>query len=466
MQRNRSFLTSQCAKPRYASGVNGVIIGAGGGDKGRVKRSPREEMALRVRMLNGRHAEDLYGRVMAELGDEGANVVLPIDLSENIAEMYLGPRAKAYDTPPLVDDLSEELANLIGDQSARTTVARYATVKARPMPTRMLEVSREHLEYRLWCNWCGTAIGWSDDGRRPFLEVITPDDLEVDYQSADPLRPTVIKHFRVRVVAGKETEVADVYDLTDLANPTFRVFDGDNDVTLKVDAFNGQTFDGADYWWRYAPTEDYPEGRPFHRVVISGDPRRCYRGISLVEGGMRLGVGRTYFWSGMRDAGFPRTHSIGLELDNKGSEEGGGTGGYFGPTSVPKWRHVNPEKPGTLQQFGPGYDPEAIARALNIYSGWLLTTLGRHVDAERTGGDPTALEAASAAELVAKTFSACRGHDALVFRRVAAIHNRASERTEGMEPANLAEAPLSALYRDEITEALATVQAIPEEGEE
>ena len=451
--------------------MKGVIIGTTVTDKGRVKRTPREEMALRVRMLEGRHAEDILARVRAELGTEGANVVFPVDLSENIAEMYLGPRAKAYDSPPMVDDLTEELAALIGGKNARTTVARYGAVGARPMPTHMRMVSQAALEYRLWCNYVGTLIGWSDEDEQPFLEVVTPDDLTVEYASASPLRPTVIYHRRRRMVSGKPVAVADVYDLTDINFPTYRVYDGETDVTLKVDAFGGQTFDGLDYWWRYAPTERYPDGRPFHRIVVSGDPRRLYRGISLVEGGMRLGVGRTGFWAGMRDAGFPRTHSIGLELDNKSSEEGGVTGGSFGPTAVPKWRHINPEKPGTLQQFGPGYDPEGVARALNIYSGWLLTRLGRAVDAERTGGDPMALEAEAATELVAQTFDGCREHDGLVFRRVAAIHNRASERTEGMEPANLAEAPLSVLYRGEIAVALDMVpdpqpEPEPNEGEE
>ena len=45
-----------------------VIVRASGG-KGLVKRSPREELALRVRILRGRHLADVYGRVVDELGD-------------------------------------------------------------------------------------------------------------------------------------------------------------------------------------------------------------------------------------------------------------------------------------------------------------------------------------------------------------------------------------------------------------
>jgi hypothetical protein len=51
--------------------IRGVVIGEQGRatNKGLVKREVREEMALRVRMLNGRHVQDALERLEAELAD-------------------------------------------------------------------------------------------------------------------------------------------------------------------------------------------------------------------------------------------------------------------------------------------------------------------------------------------------------------------------------------------------------------
>lgn len=442
----------------YAMGVTGVLIGVNDARKGMVKRSPREEAALRVRMLAGRHASDVLARVQAELGVEGAQAVYPLDMSENVAERYLAPRARAYEVPPLVDDLSPELAALLGDMSARTTVARYEAVGARPMPTRMVIVAREALRLRLWANYCGTLIGWGDRSQRPFLDVVTPDDLEVDYHGEDPLAPTVIRHFRRRTIDKADVEVCDTYDLSDPSYPTYRVYHGRTDVTEEA---LGATYDGPDYWWRYAPSEANPEGKPFHRIVISGDPRQPYKGMALVEGALRLSVGLTHFWAGVRDAGHPRTHAIGVRLVG-GTSDSGHSGMYAGPSVIPRWEHIDPQRPGELVQHGPGFNPEIVANALQVYEGRILTALGRAVDAERSGGEPLAQEAAALEAVVAQTYPECRGHDALVLRRVAAVHNRAMVRAGQPDP-ELPEAPLSVLYREEITEALSLNEGVSDE---
>ncbi len=425
-----------------------VIVRASGG-KGLVKRSPREELALRVRILRGRHLADVYGRVVDELGDR-ADTIGPIDMSRNTLRSYVSRLARAYLVPPLVEDLGEALAGLIGDMTAKTTQARYAKAKGRPMPTRMSMVSAEVQRFRIGANFCGTLIGWSEGTQRPYLEVITPDDLECDYRSDDPIMPTVIRHFRRRVLAGKEVEVAETYDLTDPEQPSYRVMDGEKERTEEA---LGQTYEGDQYWWRYA------NGKPFHRIVISGNPREPYCGVELVEGTLKMGALYTHWGAGIRDAGHPQRNAIGLHLTGLDTDaETGQAGAAFGPETVAQWHHDDPERPGSLHQWGPGFDPEVTGRAIRTYELGLLAALGLPVDYEATGGEPTATEAAALAELVASTYADCRGHDALVLRRVAATHNRASALTEGMEPTAIPEAALPVLYREEIDQALTDVE--------
>lgn len=408
--------------------------------KGFVRRSPQQEAALRVRLIDGRHTVDIIERLEAELGTRGRTLG-PVDLSRCTLASYVERRGRAYRVQPAVTGLGEVLASAIGDSSAKTTIAKYRVIGARPMPTVMQRISGDALRYRLGCNWVGMALGWSVRAGRPFLQVVTPDDLEVTYASDDPLTPTVIKWHRSDEKGEAITEIS---DLTDVDHPTYIVDKNGTDIT-------GESLSGPDYWWRYA------DGRPFHRIVISGDPRQPYLGLPLVEGTLRLATGYTGFWAGMRDAGFPSRHALSLELEGSDSADGW-EGQASGPEVVHRWRSTNPERPGSLQQFGPGYDPEVIGRTLRNYELGLLAASGLPVSFEATGGEPTESEARELQEAIQGTYAECRGQDTLILRRLAAITNRAGDAAESSgQPRpfpTIPEGGYGLLYREEIEDAL------------
>lgn len=425
--------------------------------KGTVKRNPQQEAAIRVRILDGLHTGDILEALEAELGSR-AGEIGKIDLSRNALDAYVERRGRAYRVPSAVTGLGEDLARAIGDASAATTITRYAKIKARPMPTVMQDAAADALRYRLGANWCGVAVGWSGRSKRPFLEVVPPDDLEVTYASDDPLTPTVIRWRRASLVDG--STIYDVSDLTDIDRPSYRVERDGKDIT--GDVADGEDLTGQNYWWRY------DDGRPFHRIVISGNPRKPYVGLALVEGTLRLCTGYTSWWAGMRDAGFPRTHAIGLELE--GSDTVDGTQGQAsGPEIVHRWRHISQDRPGILQQLPPGFDPEAIGRALRVYEVGILTSSGLPVNFESTGGEPTESEARELAEAIQATYSACRGQDTLLLRRLAAVTNRSGEAMEAAGEARpypaIPEGGYGCLYREEIAEALAQVEGEQLEGD-
>jgi len=395
-------------------------------------------------MLDGRHTAAVIERLEAELGSR-ARTLGPIDLSRCTLCAYVDRRGRAYRVQPAVTGLGDVLASAIGDASAKTLIAKYGTFGARPMPTVLQRVAGDALRYRLGCNWVGVALGWSTRASRPFLQVVTPDDLTVTYASDDPLTPTVIEWRRSNAVG---EELLDVSDLTDPENPKYTVTDKSGKSVLEED------LSGAAYWWRYA------DGRPFHRIVISGDPRQPYLGLPLVEGSLRLTTGYTTFWAGMRDAGFPSRHALGVELEGSDAADGS-EGQASGPEVVHRWRMTNPEKIGTLIQFGPGFDPEVIGRALRNYELGLLAASGLPVAFEATGGEPTESEARELNEAIRGTYAECRGQDTLILRRMAAITNRAGENAEAAgKPRPYPEIPeygYGVLYRDEIEDALEAV---------
>lgn len=413
--------------------------------KGFVKRSPQQEAALRVRLLDGMHTGDIIDRLQAELGSRARNMG-PVDLSRCTLASYVERRGRAYRVQPAVTGLGEVLARAIGDASASSTVKKYATINARPMPTVMQAASGDALRYRLGCNWVGVALGWSVRAARPFLQVVTPDELDVTFASDDPLTPTVIRWRRSNALG---EEVTDVSDLTEIENPRYTVLDkGGKDITP-------ESLSGADYWWRYE------DGRPFHRIVISGDPRKPYLGLPLVEGTLRLTCGYTSWWAGMQDAGYPSRHAVGLELDGSDSQDGA-EGQASGPEMVHRWRSINLERPGSLIQLGPGFDPEVTGRALRSYELGLLAASGLPVAFEATGGEPTESEARELAEAVQATYAECRSQDTLILRRLAAITNRAGDDAESAAkprpyPA-IPEYGYGLLYRDEIADAFDQIE--------
>jgi len=410
--------------------------------KGLVKRTPREEARLRVRLLDGLHTEDVIERVIAEIGSDGGRMG-PVDVSRVPLAQWVDKRNKAYSIPPAVThpDLAalDVLSRAIGDASAKPTITRYAKIGARPMPTVMMQVSRQETRYRLGCNSVGVVVGWSKEAKRPFLQVISADDLEVIYASDNPLSPTVI---RWRRCLPDGTVVYDVSDLTDPEHPVYRT-EGEQGDAISEES-------GDDYFWRYS------DGRPFHRIILSGDTSRPYLNIGLVEGTLRVAAGYSYFWASMRDAGHPTNHAIGLEYGRRDTISGEGQGISALPTVVHEWTHQNPDKPGTLLQLGPGFDPEVIGKAIRSYEQNLLSSFGLPVAFESTGGEPQAWEAEGIESAIVETYPDCRGSDVLKLRRVAAVINRAGEALIDEGDARpyppIPESGYGVLYRDEIVQ--------------
>ena len=411
-------------------------------EKGRVARTEEEQIALSVRILDNRHWDDVRSRALKELGDRGTTLG-PLDMSRNVLASYVQRQGRAYVTPPLVTGgLTAELAAFVGDHSASTTVAKYATVEGRPLPTAQAQASAEALRYRLGAGYAGLLLDYDERSQRMSLEVISPDDLRLEYASTSPTEPTVIRHRRLREVRGEVKTCTDVYDLTDLDAPSWRIYVGDEDVTAAV------LGEGAGAWWWRGP-----DGRPYHRIVITGDARNPYRTNTLVEATLSVCVAWTHWRAGVVDAGHPSRHAIGLRLRGSDSDgDTGTTGTATGPEVVHVWEHVDPERPGSLTQLGPGFDPEIVGRAIRTYEVSALSAQGLPLSMESVGGAPTQDEREAMAEVVRTTYPECRRFDAEILRRAAAMRWALGD--AGLLPAATYPADYGLLYGEEVEEAL------------
>jgi len=421
------------------------------GWKGSSKRTPAQQIALAVRIVDNKHWQDALQRAKDELGDRALQIG-PLDITRNTLRTYVRRAGPAYLTPPMTDDLDAGLAAALGDYSAKTLVKTYAEVSARPMPTDMIKIGYKTLRYQLAAGYAGTMIGHSDRLKHVVLHVISPAALSLEYSSEDPNEPTIIRYSCNRALNGELTAVVDEYDLTDLDKPHYRVISQGSDVTGKI---YGRTFEGDDYWWRYS------DGTPYHRIVIRGHPDDAYETEMLIETTLKMCALWTHWGAGIRDAGHPQRHVANLMLAGSGSDSGQQiTGVSAAPETVMSWEVIDPDKEIAHWQDAPGFDPEVIGRSLRGYELTPLSAMGLPVDYERTGGEPTESEHRALQELIAATYPESRRSDGEIYRRAAATMNRATAADDKAKTTDYREDRYATLYRDEVERAL-----VPEEVE-
>ena len=412
-----------------------------GYDKGSTRLTLDQYLALVVRILDNRHGADVIERMEHHLGERAARMG-PVDLSRNVLRSWCTRVCRAYSVPPMVSGMTPELLAALGDDSASTMVARYAEAGGAPMPTPVIQASSRAQWYQEPGGFAGVALGWSDRTGRLSLQVVTPDDLRAEYASDDPTEPTVVQHRAVRTVDGEAREVVEVYDLTDLDAPSYRVMDGESDITGQV---HGQEYTGEGYLWRYS------DGRPFHRIVVRGHPDRAYDRLQQVEASLVVPMRWTAWGSGTDFASHPGRNVRGLTLAGMASDTSQGAVGLSdGPEVIKRWVNTDPDMPGDHWQDAPAFDPLTTARAVGLYEQMALSMIDLPLQMEATGGEPTAREAEAQEEAIQATLAECRRFDAELLRRCAALANRLPE----VAGETIPEGPYGVLYRGEVAEAL------------
>jgi hypothetical protein len=419
------------------------------------RRTPIKQIELACRILAQEHEDDIRRRSKATFGDR-ANQWIP-DVSRNRLRSWVDRINRTHYRPPLVVEMRPDLAILLGDASASVLVRQYSAAGGRPLPTSVVQADVVAHRYRIGVCFAGVEIGWSARSKQITLTPIRPCDLRLQYASDDPTEPTRIARYVSVVVGGVEQSAWAIYDLTDLDNPSLRIMGGEDgsgqDLTQQV---HGETYEGADYWWRYS------DGRPFHPIVITGNDRYPYETNPLVEATCAVAMRWTAWGVGTDQASHPARNVRGMEIsrDTSASEGGhGASGTVAGPEYVHRWQDTDPERPGDHWQDAPAFDPLTTGKAIREYEQGAGEVMGLAVSLEQTGGEPTETERRAVEELISMQHAECRRFDSEILRRCAAVANRLPN--DIVPGTDFDETPYEVLYRGEIDEALKPAAAPP-----
>jgi len=382
------------------------------------KRSDREEMILRCQMLNSTHLQAILQKARDELGSR-YNQIGPLDFSRNPAVRLTTTLSTAHAIPAGVTGLTDALALAMGDASSGAVKRKYRKAGYAPMPSALRRASRDLERYLVFCHYCGLKPVYDVRFKRISYVVITPDVLEVETDTESGDLPVRLSYLTTRTINGKRVPAIDIYDLSDLDKPIFRILDAAGKV-IEEKA-------GLEYPWFFS------DGTPYSDIIVYGQAKDLARGLEIVEGTLRVSVGWSQFWAGFRDSCFKGRNVRGLTTLQDATENPDGSGHgqeglAVGPESVVIWFDTNDEKPGEHWQWDSPFDAKQYAEALCLYESNFISQLAVSLDLTSTGGEPLtkALEANTAAAMA--HYDAQREGDVMAIRVSAAILN---EETRG-----------------------------------
>ena len=409
-------------------------------NKGWSARSEKEQIALCVRIYYGRHAQDLEQQVQAMLG-ERRPIVGRVDMTRNPLRSACDRVNRAYQRPPLVTGITEAHLRLCVDASSSVLAKKYAALGGLPLATTHQAAARDVLGLYLAATYAGLLVGWSDRRQCVVFQALTPDDLSAEYAGDDPAEPTVIEHRRQRWQGDRFVDSVERYDLTDIDAPTYKVTASD-DPDLDLTPAPVVAAGGWPPEWRDAT------GRPIHRIVLLGRPGQPYTTQRLVEASLRVPALWSHWAAGIVDAGHPSRHAMGLRPAGTSSDARSQQQGQAGgPEAIHLWDHIDPERPGQLQQFGPGFDPKLIGEALQNYDLGAMNSLGLPIAMSGTGGEPTVQEEAAAERAASLHYPLLRRMDAQALQLVEGY----LASTQNRKPVDIA---AGILYGEEVEAAL------------
>jgi hypothetical protein len=418
-------------------------------------RSDTYHIDLATRMLAGTWGDDVLASMRSYLGPERAAWQGAPDLSRCPLVSWVQRVGTAYDgRAPLVAGLELALAEGLGDYPSPATLLDYASAGGRPLPTSQVRTSREALYLRLAAGCAGVLLTPLAPGRelppaaspRVSLQAVPPTALQLTYGPHSDEEPIVVRRACRWQVGDRAEAAVEVSDLTDWRMPRWYVqLQGEGGRVV-------EELSGEAYPYRLA------DGTPYHRCVVIGHPDHAGETRALVAASLRVAQAWTLWMSGMTDAAFPARWIVGGRVGGVSSPSGvdvpasaSGATVATGPQVVHLIDSIG-ETEARVGQWGPGFDPAAMAQAAREYEAGAVSALGVPVSLERTGGEPTATEAAALRALQERIYPELRQLDSEVLRRAASM-------LAGMGVEGLSEAPRPIAYHHDLPALLEAARA-------
>ena len=317
------------------------------------------EQSLRVRLLTGRHIDDVRNEIedMCAL-EVAADLQINPDLSRNPFRLIYQQLNVAYLEPPEIRIRDEEEQ----DMSSIVTPKLWAQQQTTGLYTLALNEVLVRVDFKHWA-----------DATECSYRLVLPDSTVVTAMENEPDQPGKVEELRYR----KNEWTWDVWDVRDPKNPVFMIekYDEQGD---RVDATE-----------EYAPelAGGYPyrakDGKPilpyvlYHKQVGS-QLWNWSQGTELSRGSLRLAALWSHWSDGFLNAAHPQRWAMDVDTQAGVSRTIGGTAVDVVPVdrkSIIKFHSKGPTG-GSLGQFSSAMDPSNAAEALRLYEQGLAVYAG------------------------------------------------------------------------------------------
>ena len=315
------------------------------------------EQRRRRQMIEGNWERLLYGWLAPMVDRRKLDKWKKLDTSKNLFSSLTSKISVLYSRPPV-------MFRRDGQGEALTTLTDAVTDAG----LWQLAANNQQLTVGLREGAMAVHTAEGADGKlRPVYTVIPADHLAARADPSTPDEPHTIYWYRLRSIEGSPLWTRDAYSIEDPERPTMRVeSEAGDDLTKSFPSVPGYN---ADNWpWRI-------DGAPFipiemYHAVRTGKLFDPYRGIELVDGSLTV-AGLWSMWQHIvRDCSHPQRWTFNAELD--GVEVKDGVASVVTDPATLLSFSTRAGQTGSAGQFAPGGDPEAIARAIQMFASDLV----------------------------------------------------------------------------------------------
>lgn len=316
-----------------------------------------DEARRRRRLLAGTWGMDLEARLRMHFGIVRRLILGPRSLAKNPFRRLCSELACLYVAPPVVMHADGDVPGLLGQAGLLAQMGLWPLMGRLQM---QLIGLRE----------MGLRLDWSPSLGRPVARLVTPDTIVAAAHDDDPGTPVEVRELRWRNVNGRHCWAWDILSIRNPDAPSFRVVEhGDGGLDLTVALF-GAPLDGDAYPYRW--TEGARAGQPYlpFELYHAAHPGALFEGnegIEVVDGTLDVAAGWTYLQHVLFRAAFPQRWVLGARVAGATAVNSAAGPRVEIPTDPSSVIHLEVEQGVTspdVGQWGPGADPESIARTV------------------------------------------------------------------------------------------------------
>ena len=317
------------------------------------------EQSLRVRLLTGKHIDDVRNEIEDMFAREvAADLEINPDLSRNPFRLIYQQLNVAYMEPPDVRISGEEM-----DMAPIITPKLWAQQQGTSLYTLALNECLVRVDFKHWA-----------DATECSYRLVLPDNCVCHAMPYEPDQPGKVEELRYR----KDQWAWDVWDIRDPKNPIFKIEKYDDDSGERVDAT-------AEFAPELAGSYPYrsKNGDPilpyvlYHKRVGS-QLWNWSDGTELSRGALRLAALWSHWSDGFLNAAHPQRYALDVSTQAGISRTIGGTPVDVVPVdrkSIIKFQSNGPTG-GSLGQFSSAMDPLNAAEALRVFEQGLAVYAG------------------------------------------------------------------------------------------